>query len=392
MRKLKVAVVGFVSASLLGCGEPPNPSTPYAGPPLASEALVLLNNLQVSGLGRINKDGTMHEVPDIALGADPVLAMSKDTYLAVVRDRNLIYEVDPFTLALQHEFVTYEDAELESSKLLDCQLLVKGINPQDVAIDSAGRRWVTRFEQSSLAVVAQDGKSLEKVDLSAYADADGLPEASAVHIVGERAFVTVEQLDRCGGFKPTGPGLILEIDIATRQVEKSIVLGGANPFGRLVPAPWDLSGNTVAIALSGDFLSINGGDAAALVDLQSGIAKGFGREQDLDGSITELALATPNEAYVIVSNPELAQVNATSVVRIDATTGSVGPVLLDSRTESNPDGGFCHRGLTVVGEHVLVGSQVPCEIGVIVLDRQSGQQVGVIHPENLPPIAIQAVP
>jgi hypothetical protein len=392
MRHLKLVNLAFVSALFLaGCGETPHPSNAYTGPPLSSAALLLLAGQQVSGLGRIDVDGHLLEVPDVALGSDPVLASSVDKVFAVVRDQNVVYEVDPNTLDLQNSFVTYTDAELQTSQMLACQLLVKGFNPQDVAVDSKGRRWVTRFERPTLAIIEPDGSFSGTVDLSGDADADGLPEAAGIHIAGDHAYVAIERLDRCGGWVPTGPGKILEINLATREVTKRIELGGANPFGRLVPVPWDSSGNTVAVALAGRFLSLDEGDAAAIVKLDTGEIMGFGRETDLQGSVTEVVLAAPDEAYAIVSSPKLPE-NATSVVRINPMTGQVISRLLDSRSSKNPDGGYCHRGLAVLGDQVLVASKDPCEIGVFVLDRQSGEQLGVIHPAKLPPIAIQAAP
>jgi hypothetical protein len=393
MRRFLFASIGFVVAAFTtGCGDTSLAPSAYSGPPLSSAAIVLLSSQTVSGLGRIELDGGIKEVPDIALGTDPALSAHSDRIFAIVRDQNLVYEVDPLTLALTQKFVPYEDAELDDSRLLDCKTIVKGINPQDIAVDADGRLWIARFERPTVVILEPDGSFSGAVDLSPYADADGLPETSAVHISGDRAYVTIERLDRCAGWSATGSGMIVEIDVATRKVVGSIELGGANPFGRLVTAPWDLSGNTVAVALAGDILAIDDGDAAAIVDLANGTSTGFGRESELDGSVVEVVLAAPEEAYVIVSNPDDPTINATSVVRIDPRTGQPSAKLLDSRTESNPDGGFCHRGLAVVGDHVLVGSKVPCETGVMVLDRQSGQQLGVIRPAKLPPIAIQAVP
>lgn len=393
MRHFVFTSIGFVMASCtIGCGDTSIVPSAYSGPPLSSAAIVLLSSQTVSGLGRIEIDGAIKEVPDIALGTDPALSAHNDKIFAVVRDQNLVYEVDPFTPALRQKFVPYEDAELDDSRVLECKTIVKGINPQDIAVDADGRLWVARFERPTLAILESDGSFSGTVDLSAYADADGLPEASAVHITGGHAYVTLERLERCGGWSATGAGLIVDIDVATRKIVGSIELGGANPFGRLAPAPWDSSGNTVAVALSGDILAINDGDAAAIVDLTTGVTTGFGHEAELDGSVVEVVLAAPDEAYVIVSNPDDPTINATSILRIDPQTGQMSAKLLDSRTDSNPGGGYCHRGLAVLGDHVLVGSKVPCETGVVVLDRQSGQQLGVIHPAKLPPIAIQGVP
>lgn len=393
MRRCRLAAVGLnLAVFALGCGEPPSLSEAYQGPPLASAAVVLLSNLQVSGLGRIEVDGRLTEVPDIALGTDPMLSWSGEKYFALVRDQQLVREFNPTTLRFTRKFVPYQDFELSETKVLPCKVEVSGINPHDAALDADGRLWVTRYERSSVAILEPDGSFSGTVDLLAYADADGVPEAEGVYVVGDRAYVTIERLDRCGSWLPSGPGQILEIDVAKRIVVKSIELGGTNPFGRLVPAPWDLSGNTVVVALPGDPRHNDDGDAAAIVDLGAGMVKGFARETDLGGSISEVVLAAPDEAYAIVLGSNDPEATPTSVLRVNPETGQVSAKFLDSRSGANPGGGYCHRGLAVVGGHLLVGSKEPCDVGVVVLDRQSGQQVGVIRPANLPPIAIQASP
>lgn len=393
MRRCFLAIAGtFLSVGGLGCGEPPSSSSSYTGPPLSSAAVVLLNNLQVSGLGRIEVDGRMIEAPDIALGTDPALATSREKYFALVRDQSVVHEFDPATLLFTRKFVPYEKSELTDTKVLPCKLEVSGINPQDAAFDADGRLWVTRYERPTVAILEPDGSFSGTVDLSAFADADGVPEAMGVHVAGDRVYVALERLDRCGGWLPSGPGQIVEIDVATRTVVKSIELGGGNPFGRLVPAPWDSSGNTVIVALPGDPRHIDDGDAVAMIDLATGVAKGFLRETDLGGSVSEAILAAPDEAYVIVLDSNDPVATPTSVLRVNPETGEVKAKVLDSHSASNPGGGYCHRGLAVVGEHVLVGSKEPCDVGVVVVDRASVEQVGVIRPAKLPPIAIQASP
>ncbi|MBK9264329.1 MAG: hypothetical protein IPM54_31570 [Polyangiaceae bacterium] len=393
MRHPLLVVCGFAVAPFLaGCGESPGLSRTCSGIAIDAASLVLLSTFQVSGLGRIDADGCLTEVPDIALGTDPALAGGRNDVFVVARDDQLVHEVHADSLSFGRTFVPYEDAELDETHVLACNQAVKGTNPQDADIDADGRLWVTRWDKPTVAIVESDGSFSGKVDLSMFADADGLPEASAVRIVGDRAYVTIERIDRCGGYEPSGPGIIVEIDVATRQVVKSIELGGANPFGRMTAAPWDASGSTIAVALPGRFLEIDDGDAAAMVDLKGGNVVGFGRETELGGSVTEVVLAAPDEAYMIVSNTDNPDINATHVVRIDPQTGQVASTLIDSRGSDMPDGGFCHMGLAVVGERILVGSRPPCETGVVVFERQTGQQLGVIRPSNLPPIALQAVP
>jgi hypothetical protein len=357
--------------------------------------LVLLSSYTTSSLGRIDLDGCMTEVPDIALGGDPVLTSSFDETLVISRDNQLVYEVDPKTLLFKRTFVPYADVDLDKPFVTSClpegQELA-GTNPYDADLDAHGRLWVARWDRPSVAIIDANGDFFGAVDLSSYADADGLPEVSMVRIVGDRAYVALERIDRCAAFKPVSPGVIVVIDVATRDVVTDIQLGGANPFGRMVSASWDSSGGTIAVALPGDIVALDDGDAAAIVDLPSGKVTGFGRESELEGSVTEVVLAGPDEAYMIVSTATDPLTNWTRVVRIDPQTGQVGPTLLDSRSAAEPGGGYCHVGLAVVGQHLLVGSRLPCEQAVVVLERQTGREVGVIRPSYLPPVALQALP
>ena len=83
-----------------------------------------------------------------------------------------------------------------------------GANPHDIEIVAPDKAYVTRY----------DGTALGEIDLSAFADGDGLPEMAQMALVGERLYVACLLLDRNNGWIPATRGLLAVIDTATDQV------------------------------------------------------------------------------------------------------------------------------------------------------------------------------
>ncbi|RME28676.1 MAG: hypothetical protein D6806_02515, partial [Deltaproteobacteria bacterium] len=105
-----------------------------------------------------------------------------------------------------------------------------GSNPQDVAV-SGGKLFVPLLARSELAVLeGSTGQRLEGVDLSAYADDDGIPEAAWAIAHRGKVYVALQLLDN---FLPTGRSLLAVVDPSTHVVEKVIELRGADPFGKM---------------------------------------------------------------------------------------------------------------------------------------------------------------
>jgi hypothetical protein len=381
--------LGLVLAALAawGCTEPAGTSRVCAEILPERPVLVLGSDFVASALGRLDAEGCLTEIPDLALGGDASLSMGNAGPFVSVRVEGVVYSVDPEALSLTRAWVSHgEDEKKFTTPCGDAGLVS---NPHDADLDAAGRLWVARYDQPSIGIVEPDGSFGGAVDLSSFADADGLPEIEAIRVVGDRVYAAVDRLDRCAAYAPAGPGRIAVIDASSRDVTGAIELGGNNPFGRMVSAPWDASGGTVAIALPGSFSAIDDGDAAAFVDLPSGAVQGFAKESSLGGSIAEIAPAAPDEVYAIVAGTD--QANPTQLVRLDPATGEVTATLADSRDDL-AGGGYCHVGLAIVGAHVLVGSKPPCAPAIHAFDRGTGRKVGSVQPERLPPLALLPLP
>jgi len=135
-----------------------------------------------------------------------------------------------------------------------------GSNPHDLAVVSATKAYVARYNEAALLVVHPlTGAQLGTVDLSSF-DSGNPPEMESVVVVGNRALVSMERLD--GTFTPAGVGVVAVIDTTTDQVididsstggVQGIALARQNPFG-----PMRASGGGAWVATVGDFSGSTG--------------------------------------------------------------------------------------------------------------------------------------
>jgi hypothetical protein len=249
-----------------------------------------------------------------------------------------------------------------------------GSNPQDIEIVGEGKAYVTRYASTSLLIVdPRDGTQLGTVDLSAYADDDGLPEMSQIVRVGGRIYVSCQRLDRNAGFTP-GDAVLVVIDIASDVVVGDIALSAANPNSVIV------AGDRIIVAGSAGFGDRLGG--IEIVDTRSGTSTGLVvTEEALGGDLSSLVLRTSNSGFAVVLDENFAN----SVVPVNLATGSVGTPL------EGLSGGFI-AAMAIDGNRLLIGDQGsfgdPTSAGLKIYDATTGALlVGPID-TGLPPSSI----
>lgn len=94
-----------------------------------------------------------------------------------------------------------------------------GTNPQDIAFLSETRAYVSRNETTHLLEVdPTTGAVTDSIDLSPLADADGIPEMSAMALNGGFLFVAVQRLDRDFYWTPVAPSYLAVIDTSTNTL------------------------------------------------------------------------------------------------------------------------------------------------------------------------------
>jgi len=180
-----------------------------------------------------------------------------------------------------------------------------GRNLQDIAFRSDGTAYVSCYDTAELLRVdPATGQILKVVSTAAFADTDGLPETSWLHVRGDRLFVTCQRLNRDDWYAPVGDSYLLVLDTMTetwldcdpaRPGTQGIRLAASNPY-----APVQRAGDRLLVACTGFFGLQDGGvdavDPDALVSLGLEMT-----EATLGGDLVDLE-ATGAARHVIVAD------------------------------------------------------------------------------------------
>ena len=256
-----------------------------------------------------------------------------------------------------------------------------GANPHDIEIVAPDKAYVSRYDTASLLIVnPQDGAELGQIDLSAFADADGLPEVSQIVRVGERLYLSCQRLDRNSGWGPVDVSYLIVVDLATDtlvdvdpDVEgvQGIALSAANPNSMAV------IGEQIAVGVVVGFGDRSGG--VEIVDTVTHRSLGLAvSEEDLGGDITSMVLVNQNRGYAVVADENFAN----SVRPFELSSGTV-----DAPIE-NISGGFI-PSLAVDGDRLIVADRGsfadPASAGLKFYDAATGAFLSGPIDTGLPP-------
>ncbi len=210
-----------------------------------------------------------------------------------------------------------------------------GSNPHDLVLTD-GRLYITRYGTASLLVAdPTDGHELTTIDLSPFADADGIPEMDQMALWRGKLLVTLQLLDEDSFFSPTGHSTVAIIDPATNRVSGSFDLQGVNPASRLAS-----DGSHLYVVTTGSFGVADGGVERIADDLTGSTTVVQG--SDLGGDLGQLAIVSPTKGYVVVSSTDW-QHPDNRVVRFDPATGDIGATVYETTAylpeiTASPDG------------------------------------------------------
>lgn len=229
-----------------------------------------------------------------------------------------------------------------------------GSNPQEMVFVSDRKAYVSRLNKPALWIVDPGAASeaafkLGEVDLSAYADGDGLPEASPMAVVDGKLYVGCQRLDQNGGWTPLDARLVV-IDTATDQIIKAIVLERGNPHAMAAHA------GKLYVTCEGDALDPTDG-GIEVVDIATDSYEGvLVSESDLGGNVGGLAIRSDAKAYVVAGGYDESWVARYAVYPFDPLSGQVGSPL---------------AGATAAAEVALGGN------GVLYVADRSADQPGI---------------
>ena len=259
-----------------------------------------------------------------------------------------------------------------------------GTNPQDIEVVAADKAYITLYERSEVLVVdPRNGTELDRIDLSSFADDDGLPEAAQIVRVGQRIYVSCQRLDRNTTWGPADNSFLAVIDIDSNslidvdpEIEgiQGIVLSSPNP-NTLIPVDQSIVVSTVAHF--GDRLG-----GIEIIDTQNNRGSGLAvSEEDLGGDLNGIALVNDERGFAIISDENFANY----VVPFNLQSRQVGPALQSLSGGYIPD-------LAVDGNRLIVADQGsfsdPNSAGLKIFDATDYSLLRGPISTGLPPVSI----
>jgi hypothetical protein len=206
-----------------------------------------------------------------------------------------------------------------------------GSDPHDILVLSPTKAYVTRYNTNVIWIVnPAAGVQTGSIDLSALADADGLAEIDMMCRVGNRAFITVQRLDRNNYWVPVGTSYVAVIDTQTDALVdcnsaapgvQPITMTGTNSYSDIQLDPY--TGRLYFSSVGYWGLRDGGVEKVDPVGLQSeGI---IFTETAAGGDMTDVEISGGKRGFAIVSDDDF----YTLLVSFDAETGVKTGTLYD---------------------------------------------------------------
>ena len=183
-----------------------------------------------------------------------------------------------------------------------------GTNPQDIALVDEAKAYITLYDANHLLIMNPvTGAQLGTIDLSAFADGDGLCENSRLCVVGDYLFVTIQRVDRNYWWGPSGDSYVAVVDCETDALVdadpatpgvQAIRLQGTNPYSDIA---YDAVSERLHVSCVGWWAVNDGG--LEIINPATLASEGFLiTEAAAGGDIFDFALSGGGKGYAVVAN------------------------------------------------------------------------------------------
>ena len=294
---------------------------------------------------------------------------SSDNVARVSPDRDYLFIVRRFgTNAIQ----VFQPSGLGGTPIADFSTNDSGgssSNPQDILMLSQTKAYVTRYELATMLIVNPlTGEHLGTIDLSAFADADGIPEMADMVWVNGKVYVACQRLDRNNLFTPAEAGILVIIDPATDTVTGSVTLDGQNPYVvKYVPEL-----DRIVSASVGSFFAEDGG--LETVNPNDDTAEGFILLNSTLGVVatTDFDFVTPTQLFGLTTTSSF----GTTVYRLSLTGDPIIATLASSES-------FDFFDIALAQAQLLLADQNLDNPGVRVFSVVNNMEVTTTEPLNV---------
>lgn len=258
-----------------------------------------------------------------------------------------------------------------------------GGNPQDIEFASPSKAYVSLNNSDYVLIVDPgDGSELGRIDLSSFADGDGLPELAQMALIGDRLFVGVQRLDRENFWGPTGDSYLAVVDTQTDALVdvdpgtdgiQGIKLTSTNP-GTIVAV-----GDRLIVGQVGGYVELEGG--IEVIDASTYVSQGLlVTEAALGGQLDNFAMVSATRGYVTASAwPTY------DIFPFDLASGEVGEKL------SGYSGGYIPEMVADDGRLIVADRGTAEDLdaaGLLIYDAVSGDLLAGPISTGLPPNAL----
>jgi hypothetical protein len=203
-----------------------------------------------------------------------------------------------------------------------------GSNPHDIEIVSSTKAYITLYQKNSILIVNPlTGAQLGTIDLSQFADSDGIPEMDQMISAGGKIFVTIQRLTN---YSPSAAGLIVVIDPATDTIvdtdpatpgTQAIKLNGYDPQY----IEYLASSGKLYVSCSGSYFDATVPGGIDTVDPVTYAVITITTKSTLKGAPGDLKIVSSTKGYVVVSGTDWSNTIRAFNPATGALTGS-GPV------------------------------------------------------------------
>lgn len=267
-----------------------------------------------------------------------------------------------------------------------------GSNPQDIAVLSSDRAFVSCYETNDLLEVdPSSGQILGSISLAALADGDGLCEMQRMHVQGGYLYVQVQRMlrrDWPDPWIPAPPSYLAVIDLNTSLLVdadpgspgvQGIALQGTNPVGPMQVEP---ETGLLLVPEAGQYGVVDNGGIER-VNLSTWQSEGMAvTEAALGGDVLDFALWSANRAYAIATDPSF----STRLISWNPGTGQV------LGTVFNPGDYTLMDVLVHSPGYLFVADRNYTTPGVRVYDADSGGLLSGPIDTGLPPFELVLLP